>query len=159
MLKKNSSMYTKKLQGCCLSHFVAQGTLGYLLRCLLTMAMSLHPGGLYLEPLWVLEMGLPSSIMSSVSTLVSSGFASVTCELTRSMFWVATFMCWLSPYLTLYCLSVNYSITTPCVLCGFTVFLKKSTLSPSLYFLLTHSAILFFSTSSNLSVYTCLVYG
>jgi hypothetical protein len=38
-------------QGCCLSHFVAKGTLGYLLHRRLTMANRLHPGGLYLEPL------------------------------------------------------------------------------------------------------------
>ena len=38
-------------QGCYLSHFVAQGTLGYLLHRRLTMAMRLHPGGLCLEPL------------------------------------------------------------------------------------------------------------
>ena len=34
-------------QGCCLGHFVAQGTLGYLLHRHLTIAMRLYPGGLY----------------------------------------------------------------------------------------------------------------
>ena len=50
-----------------------------------------------------------SSIMSSESTLMSLGFASVTCKLTRSMFWVATFRCWLSLYLNLYCLSIIFT--------------------------------------------------
>ena len=43
-------------QGYCLGHLAAQGTLGYLLRRHLTMAMHLHPAGLYLVPLWV-KMG------------------------------------------------------------------------------------------------------
>ena len=40
-----------QFESCCLSHFVAQGTLGFLLLRCLTMAISLYPGGLYLGPL------------------------------------------------------------------------------------------------------------
>ena len=82
-------------QGCCPGDIAAQSTLSYLLRRHLTMAMHLHPPGLYLVLPW-LEVGLlslfvaltlcPPLIMSSVSMSIFTGFTSVACSMTRTFF-------------------------------------------------------------------------
>ena len=116
-------------QGCCLSHFVAQGTLGYLLHRRLTMAMSLYPGGLYLGSvgdgftvLICCVNPVSSSIMSSVSKLVSSGF---TLWIDREHVLSSHFRVLVVyvPYFVLFLHHLFY-YHAMCS-CGFTVFFKK----------------------------------
>ena len=65
-------------------------------------------------------------------------------ELSGTLFTVFTLVYWLFPYLTLHCFVLIFSTIMPHVLCGFTVFSKKSTQSSGLYCLFSYLEVLFF---------------